>query len=377
MSIITTHNTNEKKTSSYAIPELPFTYDIESKKVLKKAGEARSALAELKGIATTIPNESILMNTLPLQEARDSSAIENIITTQDELYQSDIQTNHFTTPAAKEVHNYASALKSAYKKVKTSGVLSNRDIKDIQATLEGNEAGFRNQPGTALKNDTTKEIIYTPPQSLSEIEAHMKNLELFINDDGRSDLDVLVKSAIIHHQFESIHPFFDGNGRTGRIIIILYLIQKGMLDAPVLYLSRYINRHKSEYYRLLQAVRDQASKKEVWEEWVLYMLEGIRQTSIQTTRLIQNIKELMQSHKHKIRAELPRIYSQDLINIIFSHPYTKISHIEEGLQVSRPTATRYLDELSSLGSLTKIKMGKENYYINTDLITCLSQVQDM
>lgn len=377
MSIITTNNNKDSSESNYKIPNLPFSYEIETKKVLKKAGEARSALAELKGIISIIPNESILMNTLPLQEAQDSSEIENIITTQDELYKSDTQSNQFTSQAAKEVHNYASALKAGYKKIKESGIFTNSDIKDIQSTLEGNDAGFRTQSGTALKNSTTQEVIYTPPQSLDIIEKHMGNLESFINDDDRCDWDPLVKIAVIHHQFESIHPFFDGNGRTGRIIIILYLIQKNLLNTPVLYLSRYINRNKSEYYRLLQEVRDNSSKEEIWEEWVLYILEGIRQTSIQTTNLIKNIKGLMQSHKNEIRSKLPKIYSQDLINIIFSHPYTKINHVRDGLMIGRLTATKYLEKLSKINLLEKVKIGKENYYINKDLMLCLSEIHSM
>ncbi len=377
MSIITTNNNKADRGSKNQIADLPFSYEIETKRVLKKAGEARSALAELKGVATTIPNEGILMNTLPLQEAQDSSEIENIITTQDELYKSDIELSQFATQGAKEVHNYASALTTTYKKIKESGIFTNAYIKEIQAMLEGNDAGFRNQAGTALKNDKTKEVIYTPPQSLDAIEKHMRNLELFINDDSICDWDSLVKLSVIHHQFESIHPFFDGNGRTGRIIIILYLIQKGLLDSPILYLSRYINRNKSEYYRLLQAVRDDSSKAEIWEEWVLYILEGVRQTSIQTTKLIKEIKRLMQIHKDKIRLELPKIYSQDLINIIFSHPYTKINHVKDGLGVERRTASKYLGELEKINLLTKIKIGKENYYINKDLMTCLGNVHDM
>lgn len=377
MSIITTNDNKGEIKNEYQIPDLPFSYDVETKKVLKKAGEARSALAELKGVATTIPNEGILMNTLPLQEAQDSSEIENIVTTQDELYKSDIKLNQFATLAAKEVHNYASALITTYKKIKQSGIFTNNCIKEIQEMLEGNNAGFRNQSGTALKNDKTQEVIYTPPQSLDAIEKHMKNLELFINDDTLCDWDSLVKLAVIHHQFESIHPFFDGNGRTGRIIIILYLIQKGFLDYPILYLSRYINRNKGEYYRLLQAVRDDSSKDKIWEEWIMYVLEGIRQTSIQTTKLIKEIKRLMQIHKNRIRSELPKIYSQDLINIIFSHPYTKINHVKDGLRVERRTASKYLSELEKINLLAKIKIGKENYYINKDLMTCLSSVHDM
>jgi len=373
MVIRTTREQTTPLRSTYAIPTLPLAADLETKRVLKKAAEARSALAELKGVAVSVPNENILISTLALQEAKDSSAIENIITTHDELYQSDALAKQFTSTASKEVHMYAAALRKGYEEVKRTGLLTNNYVKTTQAELEGNDAGFRSQPGTALKNDQTGEVVYTPPQELPQIEAHMSNLEQFINDDGLSDWDTLVKMAVIHHQFESIHPFFDGNGRTGRIINILYLVKQEMLDTPILYLSRYINQNKPEYYRLLQAVRDDG----VWEEWVMFMLEGVRQTSYQTIQLIKAMKTLMQKHKHKMRAELEKIYSQDLLNIIFSHPYTKISHVEDGLHVSRPTATKYLDALTEIGIMHKLKLGRDSYYINRDLMECLSNAHDL
>lgn len=355
---------------SYQIPDLPLSLDLESKAVLKKTKEARAALAELKGVAISMPNENILINTLSLQEAKDSSAIENIVTTSDELYQSDARAQQFTSPAAKEVHNYAEALRAGFRQVKQTEILGNRLIKETQAQLEGNEAGFRSQSGTALKNEQTGEIVYTPPQELAQIERHMQNLERFLNEEELSDWDPLVKMAVMHHQFESIHPFFDGNGRTGRIINILYLVKQGLLDTPVLYLSRYINKQKPEYYRLLQAVRDDG----VWEEWTLFILEGVRETSYQTIALIQEIKKLMQHHKHRIRKELPKIYSQDLLNNLFSHPYTKITFLEDELHIHRNTARRYLEELVEINILSKHKIGKENFYLNTALFELLHNV---
>lgn len=380
MTIRTTHDCTNKRQSTYKIPTLPLKFDpkskidLESKAILKKAAEAHSALAELKGVAVSIPNETILINTLALQEAKDSSEIENIITTQDELYQSDMIERHFASVSAKEVYMYVEALLSGYHQVKQSGLLASNHIKSIQAELEGNNAGFRSQSGTALKNTKTGEFVYAPPQELQQIEMHMKNLEAFINQEDASGLDELVKMAIIHHQFESIHPFFDGNGRTGRIINILYLVKQGLLDTPILYLSRYINQNKPEYYALLQAVREQDSK---WEKWVLFMLEGVRQTSYQTIQVVKAIKELMLKHKHKIRDERKKIYSQDLVNVIFSHPYTKINHIEKSLQVSRPTATKYLNALEEIGIMHKVKLGRDSYYVNRDLMVCLSNVPDI
>lgn len=354
---------------NYSIPLLPPTLELETKIVLKKLARAHQALAELKGITGIIPNQSILINTLSLQEAKDSSAIENIITTHDELYQSDVFTKHFTTLASKEVYSYVAALLNGYEGVKNTGLLINNHILQIQAILEENSAGFRKVPGTELKNDRTGETVYTPPQEAGQILLLMNNLEQFINNEALSDLDPLIKMAIIHHQFESIHPFYDGNGRTGRIINILYLVKCGLLDSPVLYLSRYINQRKSEYYQLLQSVRTENA----WESWLLYMLEGIEKTSLQTVRLIQEIKTLMQRHKHKIRRDLPKIYSQDILNVIFSHPYTKIAVLERELGLTRITATRYLDELSRVGVMDKVKLGRDVYYVNNQLFMLLSK----
>lgn len=349
---------------------LPLQRDVENKTILKKAAKAHQALAELKGAANAIPNESILINTLSLQEAKDSSAIENIVTTHDELFQSNFLTHDFKTLAAKEVYNYAKALQSGFAKVKKNGLLINSYILEMQSELEENKAGYRKVPGTALKNDQTGEVVYTPPQHPEEIVKLMQNLEEFINNDELSDLDPLVKMAIIHHQFESIHPFYDGNGRTGRIINILYLVKQELLKIPILYLSRYINENKADYYRLLQEVRD----KDNWEDWILFMLEGVEQTSKQTILLIDGIKKEMLNFKKKMRAELPKIYSQDLLNNLFRHPYTKIEFVIKELSVHRLTATKYLDELVRIGLLEKHKMGRDNYYINVALYTLLSNV---
>ncbi len=355
---------------SYTIPQLPLQKDLDTKEILKKLTKAHQALAELKGVAAIIPNQNILLNTLSLQEAKDSSEIENIITTQDELYQSDEAALSFASLAAKEVYNYSAALKNGFEEIKRTELLTNNCVLEIQSRLEENNAGFRKLIGTALKNDRTGETIYTPPQNVVEIESLMSNLEKFINDDSLSDLDSLVKMAIIHHQFESIHPFYDGNGRTGRIINVLYLVKQKLLNSPTLYLSRYINQNKANYYKLLQKVRD----ADAWQEWVLFILEAVEKTSHQTTALIHGMKNLMQGHKEKMRSELPKIYSQDLINLIFSHPYTKIDFVVKEIGVTRLTATRYLNELVRIGLMKKEKKGRENYYINIDFFKLLGGV---
>ena len=345
---------------------LPLVEDIETKRVLKKSGKARSALAELKGVAASMPNESILINTLALQEAKDSSEVENIVTTHDELYKFSLFTESQKSPASKEVENYISALKHGFNLVYENGLLTENYILQIHEKLEANEAGYRKLPGTNLKNNTG-EVVYTPPQDSTEVIKLMGNLEKFINDPDFADEDDLVKVAIMHFQFESIHPFYDGNGRTGRILNILYLVKQGLLKSPILYLSRYVTQNKSDYYRLLQDVRDNDN----WEEWILYILDAIEKTALQTIELIHKVKKLMDEIKHKLRSELPKIYSQDLLNNIFRHPYTKIDFIMHDIGVSRLTASKYLDQLVEVGILQKDKIGRQNYYINKALVEVL------
>ena len=347
---------------------LPIEREIETKAVLRKAALAHKALAELKGVTGSIPNENILLETLTLREARESSAIEDIISTFDEICQSNLFSTQFASAAAKEVHQYARALIEGFHLVKVNGLLTNNHILQIQKLVEQNSAGFRKLPGTKLLNDKTGEVIYTPPQDHETIVLLMNNLEAFINDDTIMDADPLVKMAIIHHQFESIHPFYDGNGRTGRIINILYLVQKRLLHLPVLYLSRYIIKHKNDYYRLLQEVR----VKGEWEEWLIFMLDGIEKTAMESVVLINTIKKLMQEYKHLIRKQYPKMYSQDLLNNLFKYPYTKIEFIQSDLQVSRNTAIRYLEELVKEKILLKHKIGRENFYENRALFKLLS-----
>jgi Fic family protein len=347
---------------------LPLKFDPESRAVLKSLPSAHAALAELKGIASTMPNQTILINTLGLQEAKDSSAIENIITTHDDLYKSELNLHSFKSLNAKEVQNYISATKKGFELISKSGLLTNKIILKVQEELEGNNAGFRKLPGTVLKSSETGEVIYTPPQDPEEIRNLMANLEEFINDRSISEFDPLVKMAIIHYQFESIHPFYDGNGRTGRIINILYLIHENLQNLPILYLSKYIIKNKSAYYRLLQGVRDKGK----WEDWLLFMIKGIELTSRETIDLILQIRELMMSYKNILR-EKYKFYSQDLLNNLFKHPYTKIEFIQRDLNVSRITAANYLNQLANDKLLAKKKLGTGNYYINDLLFELLTR----
>jgi len=342
---------------------LPPKREVETKAILKKLVSAHRYLAELKGISKTIPNESILLYTLPLLEAKDSSAVENIITTHDEIYKDNLFENFISNPASKEVQRYAQATREGFKQLKNKNfIISNELILKIQEIIVSNNAGYRKLPGTELKNFDTGETVYTPPQDYEQIVSLMKNLIDYINDDQLHPIDPLIKMVIVHFQFESIHPFYDGNGRTGRILNILYLVQKGLLDLPVLYLSSYIIKTKSDYYKLLQGVRD----KENWEEWILYMLKGIEVTSHSTIILINKIKELMLDYKQKIRKNY-KFYSQDLLNNLFKYPYTKIEFLQNDLKVHRQTAASNLDKLVEFGLLKMNKIGKYNYYINEPL----------
>ncbi len=352
---------------TYVIQKLPNIGEIETKLILKKSLQANKALAELKGILATIPDQNILINTLSLQEAKDSSAIENIITTHDELFKASIDLQ--VTLAAKEVQSYSSALKRGFDLVSQYGFLSTNHLVQILNVLEPNNGGIRRLPGTMLKNQQTGEVVYAPPQDHEVILNLMDNLEQFINSDDLVDWDDLVKMAIIHFQFESIHPFYDGNGRTGRIINLLYLVLKKLLDVPVLYLSRYIVRNKGQYYQKLQAVRDQND----WESWIIFMLEAVEQTSLYTIELIKNIRELLHTTKEWCQENNPKIYSRELLDNLFKHPYTKIEFVMQDCQISRLTATKYLDILVESGKLTKVKIGKSNYYINHALLNLLIQ----
>lgn len=342
---------------------------FETAPILKRLSLASRNLAELKGMAATIPHQGILINAIGMQEAKDSSAIENIVTTHDELFRDDALPETVRNPVAKEVLRYRQALRVGFDLVEKTGLLTTNHIIAIQRELERNDAGLRVLPGTALR-DAAGRVVYTPPQDASEIVELMNDLETFLNDDSTFAVDPLIKMALIHHQFESIHPFYDGNGRTGRILNVLYLVKNGLLDIPILYLSRYIVRTKPDYYRLLQRVRETDS----WEEWVVYLLTGVEQTAAETIRTVSQIRTVFFDYKHRIR-ERHRFYSQDLVNNLFTHPYTKIEFIVRELGVSRLTAAKYLDLLAADGFLAKRKLGRSNYYLNTALAGVLTRIE--
>ncbi|MCX6868309.1 MAG: Fic family protein [Verrucomicrobia bacterium] len=351
-----------------ALPPLPLPNlaALETREVWSALTEAHRHLAELKGLCESLPNQGILLDTLGIQEAKDSSEIENIITTHDELYA--FRDNSGASAAAKEVRHYVSALRTGFEAVRDSGLIRLETLLAVQAELEQNRAGLRKLPGTVLKNEATGQVIYEPPQGAAEVEELMANLIDFIHaDDG---LDPLLRMAITHHQFESIHPFYDGNGRTGRILNLLMLQRDGLLNLPVLYLSRYITTTKPDYYRLLQTVRDE----DIWAEWCVYLLRGVAVTSRSAITLVRAFRDLLQNTKHDMRERLPKLYSQDLLNNLFRFPYTKIEFIERDLGVSRPTACKYLEQLTSAGLVRKQKISRTNFYINEPLYALLSRV---
>ncbi len=346
--------------------DIPSPASLEVKAVWQSLAEAHRHLAELKGLCESLPNRAILLDTLAIQEAKDSSEIENIITTHDELYAYDQSAS--ASPAAKEVQNYISALKVGFTDVVTSGLIRMSTILRVQEEVEQNNAGFRKVPGTVLKNQMTGAVVYEPPQDAVLIEKLMTQLVGFIHADD--ELDPLLRMAIAHHQFESIHPFYDGNGRTGRILNLLMLQRDGLMDLPVLYLSRYITATKDQYYRLLQSTRETHN----WTDWCVYIVKGVAITARSEIRLIKKLRELMQTTKHRLRKELPRIYSQELLNNLFRYPYTKIEFVEKDLGVSRITAAKHLEALVANGFVEKKKIGRTNFYINRPLFNLLTQI---
>lgn len=306
-----------------------------------------------------------MINNITLTEAKDSSAIENIITTYNELYQqtANVPVNNIT----KEVTRYSDAIKYGYEIIQQNQLLTNNHIININNILQNlKDYGFRNQIGTVVGNSITGEIVYIPPQP-QDIPKLMDNLESYINDNTIQDIDPLVKMAIIHHQFESIHPFFDGNGRTGRIINILYLIMQKLIDSPILYLSRHFIKNKDKYYELIQNVRDNND----WKPWILFVLDGIECVAEETIVQINSIVTLQNYAKIYIKQEAPKIYSRELLDHLFLHTYTTVSQLQETLKISRQTATKYLNELNDLNMLQKLNMGKQNYFVHTKLYDLL------
>lgn len=350
------------------LPLLPPKENIETHAILKKAVTAGRALAELKGLGGTIPNQAMLINTIVLQEAQSSSEIENIITTTDALFRALTAKTARIDAATKEVLRYREALSEGYRTIKKRPLLTTNLFIKIYQTIKENRAGIRNVPGTTIANASTGEVIYTPHVGESIIRDKLKNLEDYMHADNSAD--PLIKLAVMHYQFEAIHPFTDGNGRTGRILNILFLILKDLLDFPVLYLSKYIIENKNDYYRLLRNV----TVRSEWEPWILFMLEAVEQTATHTRKKIVAIRELLKQTLKVAKERLPaRVYSKELIELLFHQPYTKGQLLVDVGIAERKTAAEYLKELERIGVLKSKKLGKENIYLNVKLFDLLSK----
>lgn len=344
---------------------LPPKQDVETKSVLKQCITARAALAELKQAAELIPNQRVLISTIPLMEAQGSSEIENIVTTTDRLFQFS-QLDQFADSATKEALRYRTALYEGFQSL-ASRPLCTATAVDVCRIIKSADVNIRRIPGTALAGAEKGDIVYTPPVGEQRIRELLANWERFLHQD--KELDPLIRMAVGHYQFEAIHPFSDGNGRTGRVLNILYLIQENLLNEPILYLSRYINNNKAAYYQLLlEVTRDQA-----WEPWVIYMLKAVEETATWTTLKIAAIRTLEEQTKEIIRTQLPRIYSRELVEVIFEQPYCRISNLVERNIAKRQSASRYLKELVAIGILKEIQTGKEKLFVHPKLMQVLLQ----
>lgn len=345
----------------------PAGVEVETRTVLKQAIAANRALAELKGAGDLLPNQALLVRLIGLQEAKLSSEIENIVTTNDALYRAFADDGNRSDPQTKEVLSYNDALWHGYDRLKEGQPLSMRLFEQIVQIIKRNDAGVRKTPGTKIVTGTGG-AVYTPPEGEAVLRDKLADLEQFLYaEDG---LDPLVKLAVLHYQFEATHPFSDGNGRTGRILNILYLIEAGLLDIPILYLSRHIIEHKSDYYSGLRGVTEEGKR----EQWTLFILRAVEETALATHALVLDIRALMQETTDKVRTELPKIYSKDLVEVLFSQLYCKIHFLEQAGIAQRQTASRYLKELSRVGILSPpLEIGREAYYLNSEFYQLLTR----
>ena len=348
------------------LPDLPPKEDIESKAVLKKCVTASAALAELKQAGDLIPNQSVLINVIPILEARDSSEIENIVTTTDKLFQFAEQIENRADPATKEALRYRTALYQGYQSLKDRPLCTATAV-EVCTTIKGIDMDIRRVPGTALANETTGEVIYTPPEGESELRDLMTNWERFIHNYPA--IEPLVRMAVSHYQFEAIHPFTDGNGRTGRVLNLLFLIEQDLLKIPILYLSRYIIQDKSNYYLYLLEV----TTKQAWEQWILYVLDAVEQTATWTRDKIIAIRDLMDHTSEYVRAQLPAIYTRELVDLTFVQPYCRIGNLVNADIAKRQTASDYLKQLCKIGVLNETKSGREKLFVHPKLIRLLTQ----
>lgn len=347
------------------LPPLPPKQDIESKTILKRCIAAHASLARLKQAAELIPNQAMLINTLPVMEARASSEIENIVTTTDKLFQSLQMDTERQDPATKEALQYRTALFAGYESLTSRPLCTQTAIMVCNAIKHPYEMAIRKTGGTALKGGNSGNVVYTPPEGEETIRGKLANWERFIHESG--DLDPLIIMAAAHYQFEAIHPFTDGNGRTGRILNSLLLIEKGLLDLPILYLSRYIIENRADYYRLLLGV----TERQDWESWIIYILDGVADTADWTVSKIDAIRRLFEQTRQHIRTHAQGIYTHELVNLLFEQPYTRIANLEAAGIAKRQTASKYLKELSDIGVLQEIVIGRDKLFIHPRLMELL------
>ena len=349
------------------LPFLPPKREVETRAVLRTCISANRALAELKGLGETIPNQSMLINSLVLREALSSSEIENIVTTNDAVFRAFSASTSQVDPATKEVLRYREAVWEGYASLQKRPLLTTNLYVQIVQTIRKNEAGIRNIPRTKIERPLTGEVIYTPPEGETLIQDFLKNLEEYIHSEN--EVDPLIKMAVMHYQFEAIHPFPDGNGRTGRILNILYLVLTDLLELPVLYLSKFLIEHKSKYYRFLREV----TEKNAWEPWILFMLKAVEETAEYTRGKILGIRDLMEETTEFARTNLPRrVYLRELIELLFCQPYSKAKFIVDAGIAERKTASEYLKELEKAGILKSHRIGREILYLNVNLYDLLS-----
>lgn len=352
-----------------ALLDLPPKQNLETPEIFRATIRANKLLAELKGFCQTLPNPELLLNTIVLQESKESSAIENIVTTQDELYKATLMGNKVKNEAAKEVLQYREAMYFGMEELSKKGVITTNLLVGIMQKIRNAGDSIRRNLGTKLSNPASGQVVYTPPEGEMVIRQKLFALEQFINIPDNDHLDPLIKMALIHYQFEAIHPFSDGNGRTGRILNILYLIQQQMIGLPVLYLSKYIIENKSDYYRLLREVTEQQN----WHDWVLYVVNGVAETSANTLDKIKRILLLKTEAEVDLKSKLGSSFSRELNDLLFSYPYIKIAVLEEHGIAKRQTASRYLKDIEKSGWLLSVQVWKETYYINHKLIQVLSE----
>lgn len=348
--------------------KLPFDYNYNDIDVLKALNSANNKIGELNGIINLLPNPNIILNAVILGEAKESSEIENIVTTFDEIFKE--ITLKVNNTASKEVVNYRQAILNGYKFIKDNGFISSRMLIDIHHIIEPDVGGIRKIPGTVIKNTKTGEILHTPPQNEEEIRDYLSNLEKYINYDELEDVDPIIKMAIIHYQFESIHPFHDGNGRTGRMLNVLYLVLKNKISLPILYLSKYINFTKDEYYKHLYNIR--LDNKYI-KDYLLYMIEGVNEMSSFTIDFIKSFRNLMDDASELIKEKCPKIYSHELVEYLFYDFYTKNEYLRDALNISRNTASKYLKELEEAGFLISEMVGKVKIFKNAYLYSLIEK----